>query len=218
MAQQKAIAHAGAKFIAIYLVLWAGPYMYLDIAMPDANGAYLLLSFVGIGLNFFLLYSLLQVSDAGDEQTKTGFGAYFGLSILHSIAVFIGVLVFVLPGLYLALRWLPAFARVLKSDDGITEALRWSWEGTSGHERDLAIPFLLVTAVYLLGIGPLLATEFLYGRPEFISYETIESLTVSSAVFINIVMAVAAAWYTVLGVASYAWLRSDTSHVAAEFE
>lgn len=209
---------SGVKFIVAYLVLWAGPYMYVDIAMPQSNGAYALLSFVGIGLNFFLLYSLMQVSDAGDEPTKTGFGAYFGLSILHSIAVFMGLVLLILPGLYLALRWLPAFARLLKSDDGITQALRWSWEQTSGRERDLALPFLFVMAAYLVGFGPLVATEVSYGSPEYVSYETIEGLDVPSAVFMNIVMAVAGAWYTVLGVASYAWLRSGTNHVAAQFE
>lgn len=218
LAHQKSIARNGAKYIIAYILLLAGPHIYLDIAMPDVDSAYLLLSVVGVGLNFFLLYALLQLRNAPDEATNSRIGAFFWLSIVHNTAVTIGLVVFVLPGIYLALRWLPAFTRLLKSEDGIMEALRWSWEETSGHERDLAIPFFFVILAYLLALAPLAATDVFYGSPEYVSYETLDSLYIPITVFTNLALAIATAWYTVLGVASYPWLRSDTNPVAQEFQ
>ncbi|KEO91166.1 hypothetical protein EH31_00445 [Erythrobacter longus] len=218
VAEQKAIASRGLKYMIAFLLLWAGPYIYVDIQMPDSNGAYFLLSFVGIGLTFFLLYSLLRSSSAHDEATKTGIAGFFGLSLLHSIAVFAGLLLFVIPGLYLAMRWLPAFARLLKSDEGIIEALRWSWERTGGYQSALAVPFMWVMSLYLLGMGPILGWELLYQFTDYVSYETLDSLYEPSVVLSNIALAVGAAWYTTLGVASYVCLRGEARLEAETFE
>lgn len=206
------------KYIFVYILLGAVPHIYLDSEMPDVDSAYILLSVVGVCLNFFLLYALLQLGDAPDGATHSRIGAFFWLSIVHSVAVSIGLVVFVLPGMYLVLRWLPAFTRLLKSEDGIMEALRWSWEKTSGRERDLAIPFFFVMFAYVLALAPVLATDIFYGSPEYVSYETIDDLYIPITVFTNLALAVATAWYTALGVASYAWLRSDTNPVAHEFQ
>ena len=202
----------------LYVLLWAGPYIYVDINMPESNGAYFLLSFVGIGLNFFLLYSLTQSSDARGEKTHTGIIAYFGLSILHSVAISIGLILLILPGLYLALRWLPAFARLLKSHEGVVEALGWSWDRTKGHELALGLPFLGMTSIYLLGVGPIVGWEYLYNLTDYVSYETIDSLYIPSVVLTNIALALGLAWYTILGVACYSCLRDDVWGETAAFE
>lgn len=216
--QIREIAGNAAKYIIVYVVLWAGAYIYIDLEMPDSTGAFFLMSFVGVGLNFFLLYSLVQSSDAADYGPKTGLASFFGLSLLHSIAIFAGLVFLIIPGLFLCIRWLPAFARLLNSDEGLIAAFDWSWDRTKGHELTLAGWFLGLIALYLIAFASIAVIEI---YPEFdrdVSYETLESLLIPSVILSNVAMALGLVWYTLLGVASYVCLLHDGTEEAEEFE
>lgn len=216
--QLRAIAGNGAKYIIVYVVLWAGAYIYIDLEMPDSTGALFLMSFAGIGLNFFLLYSLVQSSDAADYGPKTGLASFFGLSILHTVAILVGLLFLIIPGLYLSIRWLPAFARLLNSDEGIIAAFDWSWDRTKGHVLSLTGWFMGLIALYLIAFASIAVFEFYTEFNRDVSSETLETLLIPSVILSNVAMALALVWYTLLGVASYVCLLHDGTEEAEQFE
>ncbi|MEM6584626.1 MAG: hypothetical protein AAF692_02625, partial [Pseudomonadota bacterium] len=69
---QIAIAKRFWHILLAYVVCWSLPYTYIDIEMPDANAAYLIMSVVGIGLNFALLLALMSRSGTLNSVAKTG--------------------------------------------------------------------------------------------------------------------------------------------------
>jgi len=56
-----------------------------------------------------------------------------GVFVLYNIAVFVGSLLFVLPGLYLAVRLLLAFPACVLEDQGPLKSLSISWEAAQGN-------------------------------------------------------------------------------------
>lgn len=198
-----------------YALSWALPYIYIDLNMPDANGAYFLMSFMGIGLNFALLYTLMLRSGLLESGAKAGVVTFVGLSLLHSVGVLFGFLVLVLPGIYLTLRWLPAFARLLSSDDTIPAALAWSWHRTGGSVGALGLAGVVPGLLWLAGIAAIFAPELYY---ELYPDSPWETVYMSSVVIGNIVLPLFFVWYTVLGIAAFAVLRDQVSHDAAAFE
>lgn len=209
------MAATGWRYLAAYVLFWALPYSLIDLFIPESSGAYFVMSFVGSGLAFALLITLLRRFDLLESGARTGIISFFGLSILHSLAVFLGVLMFVLPGLYLLLRWLAAFARLLSSDEGIPAALGWSWRKTEGHVAALGLAFLAPGLLWLAGFGALFATDMVL---VFFPNAPWETLYTASAVVGNVTIAVSLAWYTVLGVATYAVLRDPAGEDAGTFE
>ncbi|MEO0589748.1 MAG: hypothetical protein AAFZ11_04220 [Pseudomonadota bacterium] len=215
VAAQKHIASQGWVYIAAYVLLGSLPYIYLDLNMPEANGAYVLMSFVGIGLNFVLLYTLMLRSGLLESGAKAGIVTFFGLSILHSVGVAFGFLLLVLPGIYLTLRWLPAFARLLSSDDTIPAALAWSWHRTSANVGALGLAGVAPGLLWLACTAAMLAPELYY---ELYPNAPWETAYMSSVVIGNISLSVFFVWYTVLGIAAFAVLRDQVSDDTAAFE
>lgn len=70
-------------------------------------------------------------------------GGFFLLSILTSVGVVAGLAMVILPGLYLAARWLVAGPVMLVERDGVIEAMRRSWVITA----PLAWPICWLLAV-----------------------------------------------------------------------
>ena len=102
-----------------------------------------------------------QFSAYGQESRK--FVKAFAASFLCGVAVVIGLVLLILPGIYLALRLQFVIAIIVDEDAGIIESLQRSWDIT----KDDVLPLFLVALVaigitfaglLLLGIGILIAT------------------------------------------------------------
>lgn len=79
---------------------------------------------------------------------------YFAAYLLLVVIIAAGSMLFVVPGVYLAIRlvWVPLYL-VEHNDAGIFEAFGWSWKATSGRAIDL---FGLAIAAMGLSIGGVL--------------------------------------------------------------
>jgi hypothetical protein len=86
-----------------------------------------------------------------------GIGGLFLLGIPLNLGVGIGLLLLVLPGLYLSARWRLALPGLVAGDLTIGEALRASWDRTAPHWRPLMIASALV-GVPLVASAVVLAT------------------------------------------------------------
>lgn len=106
-----------------------------------------------------------QFSAYGQQAPKifTMFVAY----LLASIAIMIGMIFLIVPGIYLALRLQFFAAFIVEEDAGIMESLQKSWEITKGQVMDLFILLLAmigitIVGVLLLGVGVLVAGPLVY--------------------------------------------------------
>lgn len=114
--------------------------------------------FTGIG--FTLLY--LRAHDAIETTTFRSlwypkpFWRYLGLSIVMTIALILGFLALIVPGIILALAFSFAAALVVEKDMGPIQALKESMRLTKGHRWMLLRLSLLSLVVNILGLCALI--------------------------------------------------------------
>lgn len=113
-----------------------------------------------ISLTFSLGYlkNVFQALD-GNEPQFSAYGVqarkiftYFIANLIYSIAVLIGIILFVIPGIYLILRLQFFTAAIIEEDAGIIESLKKSWEITRGETGKLFLLGLVSFLVLLVGI------------------------------------------------------------------
>jgi hypothetical protein len=104
------------------------------------------------------LKNLFQALD-GDEPQFSAYGqqsrriiTYFLASILYAVVVSVGLMVFIVPGIYLAIRLQFYTMSIVEEDAGIISSLKRSWEITKGHGGRLFLLLLVCTGLGLLGV------------------------------------------------------------------
>ena len=100
---QIAIAKAGAGAVLAYIVVTTALYSAADILMVE-DGVYFLISMAGWALGYLLLRYLMKASTAPGEAMLGGFGGYFALGLVSGVAIIAGLILLIIPGLYLFLR------------------------------------------------------------------------------------------------------------------
>lgn len=198
---QTAIAKARAGAVLAYIVVTTALYSAADILMVE-DGVYFLISIVGWALGYLLLRYLMRASATPGEAPLGGVGGYFALWLVSWVVIFAGLILLIIPGLYLILRWLPAYARLYVHGDGVVSALRWSWQETRALQKPLALaliwPFLFL-ALGVLGIFPVEMGWIAWG-------ETASQAASASdivLVVVNLLSGIWTAWMQVLGIAVY---------------
>lgn len=205
------IGRQGATALAGYVAISSASYSIADAFFYDSDGLYLVLSIVVWGLGYALLVLLMQGSARYEEGPRGGIGGYFGLGIVSGIAVGIGLIILIIPGLFLVVRWLSAYARYYAKGDGVTEALAWSWRETAPFQRPLAIA----------AIGPFVCYGAFFGiaaLQEFYAADWSEAAYYVSIIALNLTISVAIAWLQLLGVAAYRIIELRSSEPVDVFE
>lgn len=130
---------------------------YTSIAQQVAlGGAGFVISVIA---TYLLLDAMLRRHGHIQPDADDAILAYAAFSIVYSLAVGLGLLLIVFPGLYLMARWSVAQALLLAQGKGPIEAMKDSWERTSGSE--FAILVAIVVLVIVPGvISMLAATQF----------------------------------------------------------
>ncbi len=133
-----------------------------------------LLSIV-ISCAFMLGYikNMFQTLD-GEEPQFSAYGSqsrkivtYFVASLIYIIAVSIGIILLIIPGIYLAVR-LQFFTQfIVEENCGITESLKKSWQLTEGQVMPLLLLLLTMIGIALVGcilffIGIFVAMPLIY--------------------------------------------------------
>lgn len=112
-----------------------------------------------IGSLFSLGYikNLFQTLD-GDEPQFSAYGqqaskllTYIAASIIYAVVVMIGLMVFIIPGIYLALRLQFFQAFIVQENSGIMESLRMSWDITKGSAGKLFVLALAMIGISIIG-------------------------------------------------------------------
>ena len=131
-------------------------------AENDAEGAAAFFHFIAIAIQWFLSIGLLKVTlgvargQAADVgmlfQGGDQFFRFSMVSLLYGIMVFLGTLAFIVPGVYLALRFWPATYFVVDKDCGVSDAFALAGKFTEGNKLSLIYVFFLSIAVFLMGV------------------------------------------------------------------
>lgn len=164
-------ALTGAVFIMLFLGMMPGqvpgvltqagvidPQMSLYISLPFATIGWLVQMFFAAGLVRVMLdvgrtgtSSFSQVFSAGGNGR---FLAFLGLQFLKTLAIGFGVLFFIVPGIILALGLSMSSYYVIDQGMGPIDAMKASWETTTGHKGNI---FVFVLLSGLIGIVGMLA-------------------------------------------------------------
>ena len=117
--------------------------------------------------------NIFQALD-GEEPQFSAYGqqarkiiTYLVANILMAIIVTLGLCLFIIPGIYRALRLQFYAALIVEDDAGIIESLQRSWEITRGQEMSLfmlmlAMIGICILGLILLGIGIFVAMPLIY--------------------------------------------------------
>ena len=117
--------------------------------------------------------NIFQALD-GEEPQFSAYGqqarkiiTYLVANILMGIIVLLGICLFIIPGIYLALRLQFYAALIVEDDAGIIESLQRSWEITRGQGMSLFMLMLAMIGIcilgfILLGIGIFVAMPLVY--------------------------------------------------------
>jgi membrane-anchored glycerophosphoryl diester phosphodiesterase (GDPDase) len=111
---------------------------------------------ISVVASFLLLNTMIRRTGLLSRTREDVFLTYFGLAVLSAIAILIGMILLILPALFLMARWSIAQPLVVARGDGVKQAFAESWGKTSGSE------FQIIVAVIVLVI-PLTAISVLCG-------------------------------------------------------
>lgn len=94
-----------------------------------------------------------QPAELGDLlQGGPRFLPVLGVSILFGLAVFFGILLFIVPGILLALMWWPCYYLVVDNKCGVIESFSLASTITQGNWGNALLLWLLSFAIGLVGI------------------------------------------------------------------
>lgn len=147
--------HASVSLLAGGLIAVVGTLM--DLSLGDRGG-----QLVSSIASFFIGYHFVEYVLARDFGTPTGqrhYGSAFGSALLSLLGIGAGLILLIIPGLYVAARWSLANALVIGEGLGSTESLRESWHRTRHHAWAIVVCYALLAVVFLgsaVGIGVLI--------------------------------------------------------------
>lgn len=167
------IFSASWKLVKPHLVILAGlmfGYMVISVLLsfalvPLAGDALLgsllvhILS-LAIGIVFSLGYikNVFQALDGMEPQFSAYMvklsqaGNYLLAGIIMGLLVGIGIILLIIPGIYIAMRLQFAMAYIIEEDADAIDALTRSWNLTKGHCLNLFLLFLIMIGLSILGM------------------------------------------------------------------
>lgn len=141
--------------ISFTLGVFAMPMQQSVVGQIVVNLISIVLSAV---FNLGYLKNLFQTLD-GIEPQFSAYGqqsrkiiTYIATSVLLSVIVILGMVLFIIPGIYLALRLQFASAFIVEEDAGIMESLKQSWKITEGQTMQLFLLMLVMIGIVLIGL------------------------------------------------------------------
>jgi hypothetical protein len=167
---------------------------YTALDMLGASGLTAVLNiFVVIWLQYYVLEQLLLDRIGPEQRGNRRYLSLLGSGILAGLGILLGVILLVVPGLYLAGRWLASAAFVVAEGKSASESLQASWN-SSEKSKAAHVVVALLAALPLIGL-------IVLGYLAFAADFDIETLT--GSVILNLLTAASSLFSWVLGAAAY---------------
>lgn len=144
------------------------PITYTSVGSLDPlklAGGQLLGSLIGFVCGYFLLVAMLRRTGLLSRTEGDVFLPYLGMSILAGLAVLLGLVAIILPGLFLMARWIIAGPLLVGRGDGVMKALGESWSRTRGNELSIIGAAL---ALVVLPVAVIIAARMFFEETDLI--------------------------------------------------
>ena len=197
----------GAPRAGIALLILAALGIVIDSRMagPEWEGLLNLFASVLVIVAQYRVTRLLLGDLAGEMPTGGSIGAFIVLGIMSGLGILLGLLLLVVPGIVLFVRWSIAVPILLDTGDGVTDSLRRSWHDTEGCFWPILVTYLVLygPAVAAAALGYALATW----NPDNLAGVVVANLALNGGLIVG--------WHA--AVAIYSHFQSPPS-IAAVFE
>jgi len=140
-----------------------GPVESLDdldkiAEMPDSPWSIVINQVVSVFLTLGMTRAGLNLASGRPAEVGQLFGEggkllrCFGASILYSLMVILGMVLLIVPGIYLAIRYGQYMSAMVDKDLGVLESLRYSAQLTKNNKWNMVGLFFLAMGVVVAGI------------------------------------------------------------------
>jgi hypothetical protein len=100
---------------------------------------------------YYLIRRLIERQGLQTAERMGGFGWFFLLGIVTSLGIGLGLVLLILPGIYLSARWSMANAALIAENQGLGQAMARSWEASRDHVLPIALTWALITLPLIAG-------------------------------------------------------------------
>lgn len=145
----------GYLILSFTLSIFAIPAQNSKVGLVAVNLVNVVISIVftlGYMKNLFQTLDGIEPQFSAYGQQSRKIVTYFFASLLMSVIVVIGLFLFILPGIYLAIRLQFYQAFIVEEDAGILDSLKRSWKITEGQVLPLLLLVLAMCGIILIGI------------------------------------------------------------------
>lgn len=203
------VLQQSVKPAAVYLLVLSVLGIIAELLSADSGtvsmGALmqLIVGIVGIIAGYLLIEAMLRGTGMLSAEGPRRYLAYLGQSILIMLGVSLGLMLLVVPGIYLGCRWVIASIVLIGEQERAVDAMKISWDATRGHAWKIflaSLVLLLIVAVVVGLGGSLMAVNVTVGLMTF-----------------QIAVSVAGVIYSAFLVALYGLLRSPAGHLQDVF-
>ncbi|WFL77295.1 hypothetical protein P7228_15090 [Altererythrobacter arenosus] len=153
----------------------------------------------------YLLLARFLESAGRLRDTETRIWAYVGMAILSGLAIALGFVLLIVPGLILMVRWSAASGFLIGARRGVTESLGASWEATRGYSW----PIFFAGVVLLIGV--VVVGGALGGAVGFAGND------LAIAIVSSVAEAASSAIFLAFGIGVYLLLQDDAEEIGEVF-
>ena len=190
---------------AIFLGVMVAAASLVDVS-SSGPGTEFGLNAINIMASFALTMAVVTRGVEGGRKGNRGALTYIGISILSGLAIILGVVALIVPGLILSARWSPVYGYALGEGQGVTDAMSESWEATRGHTLPILLALLVPIAFTICGLGLMV-----------MSGEDIDRMSWSTAIAINGFVYLGSALGIAVGLSVFSLLARQGSDAAEGF-
>lgn len=150
---------------------------FLLSASVLAQGALAIAAVVGVFVVGLILYYWLYAGMAV-RSLSPSFGRFlpfFGIYILSTLGITFGLVLLLIPGLILIVRWLLVLPMVLTSDKPAMDTFGESWSATSGHSWSIFGAIVILFFILIIAAGIIGGASYLLGGDGSVGAMAIEA-------------------------------------------
>jgi hypothetical protein len=102
---------------------------------------------IGVAAAYFLYEAVLARTGLRSRQSDDAFLPFIGMAVISTLAVMVGLVALIFPGLYMIARWSIAAPVLMVDGKGPIKAMQDSWERTKGSDFSILVAVLLFYGV-----------------------------------------------------------------------
>lgn len=220
IAEALRIARSVAPIASAYVLVFTALIALVETKTVSALGEpdAFIIELVAMIVFYGLLSRMVTQSGLAAQGLKNGFGIYLGIAILSGIGIVFGLILLIIPGIVLSIRWSAVYGYAMVESDGVSDALGASWDATRPHFWPIFAAMLLPFALGLISIGILAYPEL--AEPAGQALGRVDDGVVSWPVSIasNLATRLSSVASLVIGLAVYSLLKQPLGHIREVFE